>query len=68
MPRKGIYVKYTPFRCNFDLAPNLTPSNNKLFAVIRGHLLPLTNWCGDKGVGKMRKIGKIGKMGRMRVW
>jgi hypothetical protein len=37
----GMYAKYTPIRVAFDLAPSLTPSNNKCFAVIRGHLLPL---------------------------
>ena len=26
----GMYVKYTPIRVNFDLAPNLTPSDKKL--------------------------------------
>ena len=26
----GMYTKYTPIRVNFDLAPNLTPSNKKL--------------------------------------
>ena len=30
LPRKGMYTKYTPFRVNLDLAPNLTPSDNKL--------------------------------------
>ncbi len=36
-PRMGMYAKYTPIRVDFDLAPSLTPSNNKYFAVIRGH-------------------------------
>ena len=27
----GMYAKYTPIRVNFDLAPNLTTSDNKLF-------------------------------------
>ena len=26
----GMYGKYTPIRVNFDLAPNLTPSDKKL--------------------------------------
>ena len=30
LPRMGMYAKYTPIRVNFDLAPNLTPSDKKL--------------------------------------
>ena len=30
----GMYAKYTPIRANFDLAPNLTPSNNKLYSLM----------------------------------
>ena len=34
----GMYAKYTPIRVNFDLVPNLTPSNKKWgYGSLGGH-------------------------------
>ena len=42
----GMYAKYTPIRANFDLAPNLTPSDKKLgsttLRVISGYFFYLS--------------------------
>ena len=58
----GMYVKYTPIRVDFDLAPSLTPSNNKCFVVIRGIFIREIREFRESSAHKVGPLPKLLKL------